>query len=78
MSLVTSERAGYHSRNSANGHAEDAWGPLHTRGEIEAAVCEFISQFEQDFVGRGPKSIGAHLIGELLMVRLQGVLTAAE
>src|SRR5437879_5737898 len=47
-------------------------------GEIEAAVCEGISRFEQDYMGRGPKFIHAHLIGDLLLVRLQGVLTAAE
>jgi uncharacterized protein YbcI len=29
-------------------------------------------------MGRGPKDIHAHLIGDLLAVRLQGVLTAAE
>ena len=29
-------------------------------------------------MGRGPKDIRAHLIGDLLVVRLQGVLTAAE
>src|SRR5687767_6153723 len=29
-------------------------------------------------MGRGPKAIHAHLIGDLLVVRLQGVLTAAE
>jgi uncharacterized protein YbcI len=29
-------------------------------------------------MGRGPKDIHGHLIGELLLVRLQGVLTAAE
>jgi uncharacterized protein YbcI len=29
-------------------------------------------------MGRGPKEIHAHLIGGLLVVRLQGVLTAAE
>ena len=29
-------------------------------------------------MGRGPKDIHAHLIGDLLVVRLQGVLTAAE
>ena len=49
-----------------------------TQGEIEAAICDGISRFEQDYMGRGPKDIRAHLIGELLVVRLQGVLTAAE
>ena len=51
---------------------------MKTQGEIEAAVCEAISRFEQDYMGRGPKDIHAHLIGDLLVVRLQGVLTAAE
>jgi len=48
------------------------------QGEIEAAICEGISRFEQEYMGRGPKDIHAHLIGNLLVVRLQGVLTAAE
>ena len=37
-----------------------------------------MGHFEQDYMGRGPKNIHAHLIGDLLVVRLQGVLTAAE
>ena len=51
---------------------------MRTQGEIEAAVCEVVSRFEQEYMGRGPKDIHAHLIGDLLVVRLQGVLTAAE
>jgi uncharacterized protein YbcI len=51
---------------------------MKTQGEIEASVCEGISRFEQEYMGRGPKDIRAHLIGDLLVVRLQGVLTAAE
>jgi uncharacterized protein YbcI len=51
---------------------------MRTRGEIEAAICKAISGFEQDYMGRGPKDIHAHLINDLLVVRLQGVLTAAE
>lgn len=51
---------------------------MRTLGEIEAAVCEGISRFEQDYMGRGPKEIHTHLFGDLLVVRLQGVLTAAE
>ena len=46
--------------------------------EIEAAISDGISRFEQDYMGRGPKDIHAHLLGDLLVVRLQGVLTAAE
>jgi len=51
---------------------------MKTQGEIEAAICEGISRFEQEYMGRGPKDIHAHLIGDLLVVRLRSVLTAAE
>lgn len=52
--------------------------PLKSQGEIEAAVCAAISRFEQDYMGRGSKDIRAHLLGNILVVRLQGVLTVAE
>ncbi len=51
---------------------------MKTLGEMEAAICEGISRFEQEYMGRGPKDIRAHLLGDLLVVRLQGVLTVAE
>src|SRR5947209_18421131 len=51
---------------------------MKTQGEIEAAICQGIARFEQEYMGRGPKDIHTHLIGDLLVVRLQGVLTAAE
>ena len=51
---------------------------LKSQGEIEAAVCDGISRFQQEFLGRGPRDIHAHLIRSLLVVRLQGVLTPAE
>jgi uncharacterized protein YbcI len=51
---------------------------MKTQGEIESAICEGISRFEQDYMGRGPKDIRAYLLGDLIVVRLKGVLTAAE
>ena len=51
---------------------------MKTQGEIEAAICEGISRFEQEYMGRGPKDLHTHLIGDLVVVRLKGVLTAAE
>src|SRR5271156_4943231 len=51
---------------------------MKTQGEIEAAICDGITRFEQEYMGRGPKKIQAHLIGDLLLVRLHGVLTEAE
>lgn len=51
---------------------------MKTQGEIESAICEGISRFEQDYMGRGPKDIHSYLLDDLLVVRLQGVMTAAE
>ena len=51
---------------------------MKTQGEIEAAVCAGIVRFEQEYMGRGPKDIRTHLIEDLLVIRLFGVLTAAE
>ncbi len=51
---------------------------MKTQGEIEAAICQGMGRFEQEYMGRGPKDIHAYLIGDLLVVRLRGVLTAAE
>jgi len=51
---------------------------MKTQGEIESAIAEGMSRFEQEYMGRGPKDIRAHLIDDLLVVRLTNVLTAAE
>ena len=52
--------------------------PVKTQGEIEAAICQGMSRFQQEYLGRGPKDIRAHLFGDLLVVRFQGVLTVPE
>ncbi len=51
---------------------------MKTQREIEAAICEAVSRFEQDYMGRGLKDIRTHLLGDLLVVRLRAVLAAAE
>ena len=51
---------------------------MKTQGEIEAEICEGLNRFEQEYMGRGPKEIHAHLFGDCRVVRLHGVLTAAE
>jgi uncharacterized protein YbcI len=75
---VLSAFTGYCPRGPPAGNQGTFEVAMKTQGEIEAAICEGISRFEQDYMGRGPKDIHAHLIGDLLVVRLQGVLTAAE
>jgi uncharacterized protein YbcI len=51
---------------------------MKTRGEIEDDICEAIGRFEKDYLGRESESCHVHLIGDLLIVRLEGALTAAE
>ena len=51
---------------------------MKTQGEIEAAISQRIARFEQEYMGRGPKDIQTYLIGDLLVIRLHGVLTSAE
>ena len=50
---------------------------MKTQGEIESAICQGISRLKQDYMGRDPKDIRTHLIDDLVVVRLKGVLTAA-
>jgi CheY-like chemotaxis protein/uncharacterized protein YbcI len=49
-----------------------------TQAESEAAICEGIIRFQEDYLGWGAEQIRVHLIKDLLVVRLQGVLTVAE
>jgi CheY-like chemotaxis protein/uncharacterized protein YbcI len=49
-----------------------------TQEEIEAAICDGISRFQAEYLGWRSERIQAHLIKDLLVVRIQGVLTPAE
>jgi uncharacterized protein YbcI len=51
---------------------------MKTQGEIEAAICDAIAHFEQEYRGRGPRDIRAFLLGDFVVVRLRGLLTPAE
>jgi uncharacterized protein YbcI len=51
---------------------------MKTKREIEAAINGEISRFEQEYMGRSPEDINVHLLGDLLVVRLQDVLAPAE
>lgn len=49
-----------------------------TKGQVEAAITEAITKFERDYLGRGPKEARAFIIEDLVIVRLQGILSPAE
>jgi len=78
MTQPMSQRVSYRPCRPATAHGDISAVPRTTQGETEAAICEGVTRFEQEHMGRGPKDIQAHLIGDLLVVRLHGVLTAAE
>jgi uncharacterized protein YbcI len=78
MTPVISQRVGCRPYRPAISRWDLCKVPMNTQGEIEAAICERMTRFEHEYMGRGPKGIRAHLIGDLLLVRLQGVLTAPE
>jgi len=49
-----------------------------TQIESEAAICEGISRFQDEYMGWRTERIHAHFIKDLLVVRILGTLTLAE
>ena len=45
---------------------------------MEAEISRAMVQFEIDYMGRGPKEARTHIIEDVVLVRLKGVLTPAE
>ncbi|MBL8056816.1 MAG: DUF2294 domain-containing protein [Anaerolineales bacterium] len=52
--------------------------PKKTRGELEAELTKAIIKFEKDYLGRGPLEARTFILGDLILMRLRGVLTPAE
>ena len=51
---------------------------IRSRGQIETEICEAISKFEKDYMGRGPLETRVYIIEDMIVVRLKNVLTPAE
>jgi len=49
-----------------------------TKGQMEAQIGEALIQFEKEYMGRGPQETKAFILDDIILVRLQGVLTPAE
>ena len=49
-----------------------------TKGQLEADISVAITQFEKDYLGRGPKEARSYIIQDMVLIRLKGVLTPAE
>ncbi len=37
---------------------------MKTRGETEAGICTVVARVQQAYMGRGPKDIQSHLMGD--------------
>lgn len=48
------------------------------RSDLEAEISRAVINFEKEFMGRGPIETRTYLLGDLIVVRLKGVLTPAE
>ena len=51
---------------------------IKTKGQIEADISEALIKFEKEYMGRGPEETKTYIIGDMVLVRLKGVLTPAE
>jgi len=49
-----------------------------SKGQLEAEISEALIKFEKEYMGRGPEQTRTHIIGDMVVVRLQRVLTPAE
>lgn len=49
-----------------------------TKGQLESKISEAISKFEIEYMGRGPKNIRTHFIGDMIITRMTGVLSSAD
>jgi uncharacterized protein YbcI len=49
-----------------------------SKGQLEADISEALIKFEKEYMGRGPEQTRTYIIGDMVVVRLQRVLTPAE
>jgi uncharacterized protein YbcI len=49
-----------------------------SKGQIEADISEALIKFEKEYMGRGPEETKTYIIGDMVVIRLQRVLTPAE
>ena len=53
-------------------------GDVMTKGQVEAKISEAVSEFEIEYMGRGPKQIRTLIVNDLIIIRLKGFLSQSE
>jgi uncharacterized protein YbcI len=49
-----------------------------TKGQLEADISALLTKFEKEHLGRGPREVKTFIIQDIILVRLQGILSPAE
>lgn len=49
-----------------------------TKGELEDKISRALTQWEKEYLGRGPISVKTDIVRNMIIVLLKGVLTPAE
>ncbi len=49
-----------------------------TKGQLEAEISKALVKFELEYMGRGPADARTHVVRDMILVRLKGILTPAE
>ena len=49
-----------------------------TKGQMEAQISNALISFEKEHMGRGPVEARTHIIQDIVIIRLKGILTPAE
>ncbi len=48
------------------------------KGQLEAEISKSITQWEKEFLGRGPLQVKTDILRNMIIVHLMGILTPAE
>lgn len=49
-----------------------------TKGQLEDNISKAMIKFEKEYLGRGPEEIRTFILGDMILIRLKGILTPAE
>ncbi|MEW6229597.1 MAG: DUF2294 domain-containing protein [Bacillota bacterium] len=49
-----------------------------SKGQLEDNISKALIKFEKEHLGRGPEEVKTFILGDMILVRLKGILTPAE
>lgn len=78
VSLSTSGGSQYLSIKEARRIRDERPSKRLSRAECEAAICDGVQCFQEEYLGWRSEQLRAHLVKDMVVVRILGVLTLAE